>query len=535
MSNSNSRTSFKSLIQRKTSSTIAPASQQQQAVAIIPYEQQELQAFANVIKMMEDIIAITPPTKVLYLAIDGVAGMCKQSQQRKRRYKGAKERAATSSLSSSAPFDTCHISAGTPFMSRLCEYIHNWILSYKQTHPIIQVIYSDMYVEGEGEHKLIRYLDGACKANTTYCIYSPDADLIMLCMCLSQGRGYISRENIYDDVKGKWILVDCTRLKNLVSDSIRWVSQSPAFQYNPHRAVRDYVLFLMLIGNDFLPSLYCLEIGNDGIDILQRSYISAASECGYLVNEVNNINKATFVKLFEYLASNESIMILKKYHKGARFPDNLLNGCIEHVKVKKESTGPDGQPIESFIYQQHLNFNALRTQYYTNKFKGMDWGSQSDSDEVKIHKFQANVSSICKEYIRGLNFVEMYYTMGIPSFEWCYPEHYAPMMIDLYHYSKSCDQKQWDAMQTFNYKPPLTLNQSLLGVIPPSSSKVLPASVQSILEKNANHHLFSEQFEVDLEGKQQDYEGICLLPNVSYTTLKRMCKDTSMSQEPTIY
>ena len=69
----------------------------------------------------------------------------------------------------------------------------------------------------------------------------------------------------------------------------------------------------------------------------------------------------------------------------------------------------------------------------------------------------------------------------------------------------------------------------MIGIIPPSSFAVLPTSLQPLLVNNKDHPLFTETFEVDYEGKQQDYEGICLLPNVSYKTLKKMCIDENQT------
>lgn len=490
-----------------------------------PYEEKEQLAFKKITEYIELLMKLTPPSKLLYLAIDGVAGMCKQSQQRKRRYKNAQNRNINS-------FDTCNISAGTPWMARLCDYLAKWITEQKKTRLAnIQVIYSDMYVPGEGEHKLIRYLATHAKNKTSYCVYSPDADLIMLCMCLSTGRGYILRENIYDDVIGTHILVDCNKLKQCVTNTlvavrpsdeantkrIKLTNNSEHKALDTNRVIRDYVLFLMLVGNDFLPNMYCLEIGNDGIETLQDCYVDAANKIGHLVNEIGLISRDAFCELFKQLASCEVMLITKKFLKGSQFPDMLLHA---HMKAGNVCDMP-----------------ALRHAYYTSKFKTLTWEEHQDEDDNVItaeQAFQNNIQDICKAYVRGLNFVMTYYLQGIPTFEWCYEYHYAPLMCDLYSYVNSLLPYEWNKLQEWKYKPPLTLNQALIGVIPPSSFAVLPPSIQPLLQRNAAHPLFSEKFEIDLQGKQQEYEAICLLPNVSYDTLRQMCKDTYKPHEPLI-
>ena len=466
----------------------------------------EKKAFDNIIKYIKRIIDVCPPKRVLYLAVDGVAGMCKQSQQRKRRYRTARDRAPNA-------FDTCNLTTGTPFMQRLMDHIAAWIEQYK-TQTSVQIIFNDMHTPGEGEHKLIRYLDMRFKNpklekfadRTTYCIYSPDADLIMLCMCLSKGKGYILRENIYDDINAQWIYVNCENLKNLVSQSLWW-SQEANVTFYADKVVRDYVLFLMLVGNDFLPNLYCLEIGNEGIETLEKCYKVAACTTNYLVNDANSLEKESFVHLFEMLSSYESNLILRKYHKGCKFPDSLLASYIVHSKLEET-----GQIVQTLDYQ------SLRAEYYLRKFKDeFEWSDES---------FNANVKTICKAYIRGLIFVIKYYCNSIPTFDWYYEYHYAPLMIDIFATAKEMNTKEWNDLHEWNYKPALTLEQSLLGVIPPSSAAVCTDKVRDILIKKKNDKLFIEDFIVDVEGKQQEYEGVCLLPNIPYTSLKRMVRSS---------
>lgn len=506
-----------------------------------PYDELEKLAFRNITRHFEYLMNLCPPKKVLYLAIDGVAGMCKQAQQRKRRYKGAKDKKSSISESHddnvNEPFDTNNITVGTPFMKRLCRYIRFWIEKQKETNlkwKHITVIYDDMYVEGEGEHKLITYLKNPqnCNIRTSYTVYSPDADLVMLCMCLTKGNGYILRDNIYDDIKGKYLLVDCNVLKNKIGEDIKWddpinfsryfSTEDPVYQisltnkateWNLERAVRDYVLFLMCIGNDFLPNLYCLEIGNQGIETLQKCYLKTSVIENYLLDDASSIDQQSFVKLFEYLKDEEQQLIGKKYKKlksFCKYPDPLLSDEYIHESDLSQSS-QDGLVIY---------FDKLRQEYYNHKFGKYD---------------ENMIRQVVMEYIRGLHFVITYYVHKIPSYEWCYPYHYAPLMIDIYNIAKTFSYKEWLSIQSWNYKPALTLNQALLGVIPPSSYKVLPETLQPILLANKDHELFKEEFKIDLEGKQQDYEGVCILPTVSYQQLKRICKDTSKTNIPIVY
>jgi 5'-3' exonuclease len=53
-------------------------------------EEMEVKAFNMICNKIDEIVRITNPKKYLYLAIDGVPGLSKQTQQRQRRFKSAK-------------------------------------------------------------------------------------------------------------------------------------------------------------------------------------------------------------------------------------------------------------------------------------------------------------------------------------------------------------------------------------------------------------------------------------------------------------
>ena len=152
-------------------------------------KQLEEKVFGAICQKIVSLTKLANPKKVLYLAIDGVAGLSKQSQQRKRRFQNVVD------VKDMQPneFDYKNITAGTKWMERLCIYILNFFESIHSTDPFfarLKIIYSDMHVPGEGEHKIIRWMDtdNTCKS---YTVYSPDADLIMLTMGLGKRNIHI--------------------------------------------------------------------------------------------------------------------------------------------------------------------------------------------------------------------------------------------------------------------------------------------------------------------------------------------------------
>jgi 5'-3' exoribonuclease 1 len=123
--------------------------------------------------------------------------------------------------------------------------------------------------------------------------------------------------------------------------------------------------------------------------------------------------------------------------------------------------------------------------------------------------------------MRGMSFVMKYYTKGIPTYDYSFEFHYAPLFNDLNNWVHSVDHLDFQ----FKFQKPLTLVESLVSVLPPSAFYLLPEPVQTFMKERAEiDGDWSENFEIDLEGKQQDYEAVLLLPTVPYDKVKRLLK-----------
>ena len=437
-------------------------------------------AINGVCQKIEDMIRLSNPSKALYLAVDGVAGCCKQSQQRKRRFKAAKDRKA----SGDTGFDFSQITAGTGLMFKICQKLEQ---HFSTRSSEFTVFINPVGIPGEGEHKLIRAMTGQKKYRSFY-IYSPDADLIMLSMLTGLRNITILRENIYDNIRGDWILVNIDKLKREIAEklSLLLLEETPQ-EIDPQRVVRDVVLFMFMLGNDFVPNVPSLDIAYDGIDTLFWVYSRTVGKWGYLIGDDQKFNKKAVVALFEALADKEPELLLTRYmNNRAKWPDTVLQ-----ANISRENGIPQ------------IRYESYAESYYARNF-------------------QADVSreTICEEYMRGISFVINYYLKGIPSFDWYYPFHYAPLFGDL---KKWCGESDLDFR--FQYKPPLSLTEALVSVLPPSAFCLLPDPVRGFMtDRGELDPDFSDNFEIDLEGKQQDYEAVLLLPMVPYEKIQRLLK-----------
>lgn len=147
---------------------------------------------------MLHLVRIVNPKKFLYIALDGVAPRAKINQSRDRRFKSGVEDiqffddlAKKIGIETEEVFQANSISPGTKFLFTLCVKLKNKIMDLMASEwKQLYVIFSDCCVPGEGEHKIMEFLRYSksielFNKNTTHCVYSPDADVILLTLALN--------------------------------------------------------------------------------------------------------------------------------------------------------------------------------------------------------------------------------------------------------------------------------------------------------------------------------------------------------------
>lgn len=453
------------------------------------YVPTEKQVFSEICKVIDSLRRIVNPKKQFVIAIDGVAGMSKISQQRSRRFKSGSER------DNDQIFDSNKITTGSDFMYNLSHYIHVYIkrqLETNQEWQNLEVIFSNEKVAGEGEHKIIHHINK--NKGMSHCIHSPDADLIMLTIGLDNPNVYIIRENIYRDIKCQYFVVKVVSFRDTLLRQLRWSSID--HEYNSDQAVYDFILLCFLLGNDFLPHIPSLEISNDGLELLLETYPRIAMNHGHLVYRSKGkgelcINTGSLSELFYSLNGKEKELLSQKAKQKVNFPDNLLLSCMNDVIDK------DSKAVST------LDFKKFRVGFYNKRLHGCD------------------PYDVCMEYFKGLLFVLRYYIDEIPDWHWFYPLHYAPFFMDMY----KCVE-DFDGDMSFDKHTPLSPFEQLLAVLPPQSRDILPVACHQLIMKDDSPIIdfYPLKFEIDLEGKRMEWEGHPILPFVDVDRLKSAYK-----------
>jgi len=127
----------------------------------------EREMFQRIFSYTDRLYKLVRPSRLMFLAVDGVAPRAKMNQQRSRRFRSSKEREALladyvakeGKLPDEESFDSNCITPGTDFMFRLGIAFRRWIAYKMETDPFWQtgaeVVFSGPDVPGEGEHKVM--------------------------------------------------------------------------------------------------------------------------------------------------------------------------------------------------------------------------------------------------------------------------------------------------------------------------------------------------------------------------------------------
>ncbi|KAI1301335.1 5'-3' exoribonuclease 4 [Halotydeus destructor] len=500
--------------------------------------QNENEMFLAIFDYIERILKVVKPTKLLYMAIDGVAPRAKMNQQRSRRFRASQEanqkeleiqrvkdylanKGVVIEQDYKQSFDSNVITPGTTFMENLSTALRSWIQSklspnYRDRDSIwpkdLVVILSDASVPGEGEHKIMDYIrrqraSAGYDPNLSHVLCGADADLIMLGLATHELKFTILREEFIPNQPPQCEV--CNQLGHAMKDCEGTVAESDEETVKAtqtgflfirinvlreyleresggielERFIDDFVFLCFFVGNDFLPHLPSLEIQDGAIDRLLEIYKDIVRKHGYLTqNGVVELEMAQL--LLKELGKQENIVFQQRKSKSARFH--------EKKPSPYESSGE-----EDLV---ELGDDGWKERYYYNKF------------DCAMH---TSISSkVAEEYVLGLCWVLRYYYQGCPDWQWFYPFHYAPFASDFVNIADK------DIKFKYDTKPFKPLEQ-LMSVFPAASGENLPPSWRKLMTELDSPivDFYPSAFKVDLNGKKAAWMGVALLPFIDESRL----------------
>uniref|UniRef100_A0A8C9VY60 5'-3' exoribonuclease 1 n=1 Tax=Scleropages formosus TaxID=113540 RepID=A0A8C9VY60_SCLFO len=498
----------------------------------------EEKIFADIFHYLEVLFRIIKPRKVFFMAVDGVAPRAKMNQQRGRRFRSAKEAEEKIKkalekgevLPVEARFDSNCITPGTDFMARLQEQLKYFVHSKLSTDKLwqgVSVYLSGHETPGEGEHKIMEFIRSenakpGHDPNTRHCLYGLDADLIMLGLVSHEPHFSLLREEVRFGGKKS----PGERLDRPVCSPVAWATavmllmdaciddqyfcqNKIGFEYDLERIIDDWILMGFLVGNDFIPHLPHLHINQDALPLLYRTYISVLPSLGGYLNENGNLSLTNFekylVKLSEFDRDHfrEVFVDLKWFESkvGNKYVNEAAGQAAEESRrrvgrknrvrniLMASLTEDDCEDEDMF----ETEFRQYKRSYYMTKM-----GVEVVSDDFLASQ------ALC--YVEGIQWILHYYYHGVQSWSWFYPYHYAPFLSDIRNISS--------AQLSFQKGTPFLPFQQLLAVLPAASKDLLPQCYQHLMTSPGSPIIeyYPLDFKTDLNGKQQEWEAVVLIP-----------------------
>lgn len=236
--------------------------------------------------------------KTIMVALDGVPSKGKMVEQRQRRYLGAITEAYEKLilddyadylkglpnyvyLSTKNPitWPTVNITPGTAFMEKLSQYLHSkQITELVQKSRRVNYVVSDTHEIGEGEKKIVNYIDSLISHDDSIMIYSPDADVILLCMLLQNETVYMLRHDQQVSERARRNVYDLIDIGALISNISYYVNRDTS-EFNERSIAHDIVCLSTIFGNDFVPKIESISIKNNFATIMDI-YYKTVSELG---------------------------------------------------------------------------------------------------------------------------------------------------------------------------------------------------------------------------------------------------------------
>eukprot|EP00569_Conticribra_weissflogii_P007667 CAMPEP_0171333012 /NCGR_PEP_ID=MMETSP0878-20121228/3752_1 /TAXON_ID=67004 /ORGANISM="Thalassiosira weissflogii, Strain CCMP1336" /LENGTH=1566 /DNA_ID=CAMNT_0011833895 /DNA_START=148 /DNA_END=4848 /DNA_ORIENTATION=+ len=532
------------------------------------------------------ITQIVKPKVSVFMAIDGVAPRAKLNQQRSRRFRSAKDLAEATKSKRIVPvdgadvgavdpysgaFDSNCITPGTEFLLRISECIRYFIRKKIKEDPLwrnLNVIFSGPEVPGEGEHKIMQHIrdmrnQPGYLPNTRHCMYGQDADLIMLGLVSHEPHFTLLREII--DFSGSFSRSDNTlkEVKKFTKQSdfqllhlsilreyleLEFVYKHDPSTYNLERIIDDFVFMTFLVGNDFLPHMPSLDIGDGAFTLLFDTYREQRAGWGhdqYLTNagEISDAARleaflevigAAETEIFQEREKNEAVMLKKqrKWDQRDKTPNKTPSDM--ELAAREESKQSDYiSMVQIMMADVSLNGTKVVDGWSPNvdgsqkDYKGRYYYEKLNFKPIDVSKHLA----LRKSYIEGLIWCLAYYYRGCISWGWFFPYHYGPMISDLTNLPSVFDSIKFEVGR------PLKPFEQLMGCLPPASASLVPKPYRKLMcsPDSPIKHFYPEDFVVDMNGKRNPWEGVNILPFIDVKLLKesieKNCPDTALTAE----
>jgi len=505
----------------------------------------EQKIISSCIKYISKLIEETKPTDLIYIAVDGVAPMAKIKHQRQRRFKymydidNINEIKKKYNIEIENKWNTSAITPGTIFMTKLTKSIINWI--NQKDYNIKKIIFSSCYTPGEGEHKILQYMKNNNNINDVNIVYGLDADLIFLALSSQINKIYLLRETTEIETKkenltnlDEFSYINIDVLKNIIFiEMTKYMDNIEKIKENmmEKKIINDFIFLCYLCGNDFLPNIPSLSIGNipntknglqlifETYSIIQKNIYETSNILQYIldITEYNkdrkmiNFNNDMLIQIFEILSNYEETYFNTLYnYKKNTFVENEKNYKNEIYNYENLN-----YYIEDNIQlgNSNIKYEEYKKNYYSNYYN-------IDIDKYYIH-YQL------KSYISGLVWTSYYYFDKCVDWFYYYKYHHGPFISDILGYLKM-NKNIFNNISKHYVGEEYYINKikplhQLLMVLPKKSINLLPASLKTLFFSKKLIKYFPDEIKKDDLYKYKSWQSILMIETIEPEIIINMC------------
>lgn len=387
----------------------------------------EKQLIKEVCIYTKQIVAKVNPSKIVYIAIDGVVPMAKMRQQRLRRFKSiwvAKEEIRCGKPDSPR-WDTNSITPGTVFMEMLSNELVK-LCKTEEKRTGVTWILSDEKQPGEGEQKIvsrIREMKHTLTPDFPVILYGLDADLIVLSLLLgTEIKQSISlfREAIEcgeimrtDNVE-EYRYLNISKLSEYISNSLT------SSETNTTRYIVNYCMAMSLLGNDFLPHSISFNLKQGGHDTLLELLKDLISRDYWLIDDsVAGWNIKALSEAFKWLALKENGLVENGIRTKFRSRFHSRQSSTKKVEAwTADCEAWNKLPLTWFVESALLESPITQDYKCSLKLKS-NWKQVYNEQFIGAYT-PDDIQVISSEYINGLQWILDYYMSRYVDPEWMF-------------------------------------------------------------------------------------------------------------------
>ena len=462
-------------------------------------------------EFINQIVKLIKPKSFLMIVLDGVCPIAKISNQVISRYISSlynfeeiNNFLESINLKKVNDFDGNKIFPCTEFMINFEGKLIEYIETKKKESEIwknLDLIFSGTNVPGEGDYKIMGQIreqkekEAKNKINekttcTKYCIFSSDADFILLSLLIHEPNIVLLKSGIANNNKYNFEFNE--ENNKLLFDELIFISVLREFlslefqdifkkipKFNIERLYDDFAFLCLLLGNDYIPGIMFLDTNGEMYENLLDSYKKSIerfdkkdcyltdggkinfSNFNIFINELNN-KEIYFIKL-----KNKLFKSFKNPKKQTKFSNMKLLDFFKHIlneTTKKFDNSYDklkyalnsncdfSKKINSIINITIMKFdkessyhykdtfiNRFKKKYKTDKYEGEKMYYKEKFNiklDIKKREESSELNNIIINYLAGLQW-NLYYYKGFLNWNYNYIYNYSPLILSLSKFDSS--------------------------------------------------------------------------------------------------